>query len=353
MKGSTFCPHGFSLQKCIVCTATAPCKHGMSGKCLLCQQELAKAAVEVIQKADDSEFDITEIPDVMDKLNGVQGPRFMRRWFNATAYELPMKMKMGELDARALSKDQLLDDLPFNWLENSKRVGPIVKETVESLSEVNEFNALVGKTKGVLDQLSRGLIVLMGRLEALGLLDAKKKRLVNGSRFFGDLPAIELDRTTQFNRVDVGTTIWEKAFDDLDDVYFALGAFSIKLAATQLRTYANLNGYPAIEISEVGMYLRDTYDFLNKKGQDQLLGYWNKTGVIKPDPVEYAVEPKRIYRWFKPYYRVMNSDYNAYRRRTGKGGDFMIFSTVKTFPVSILIHLNNIDFDEYLGRKND
>jgi hypothetical protein len=224
---------------------------------------------------------------------------------------------------------------------------------VESLSEVNEFNALVGKTKGVLDQLSRGLIVLMGRLEALGLLDAKKKRLVNGSRFFGDLPAIELDRTTQFNRVDVGTTIWEKAFDDLDDVYFALGAFSIKLAATQLRTYADLNGYPAIEISEVGMYLRDTYDFLNKKGQDQLLGYWNKTGVIKPDPVEYAVEPKRIYRWFKPYYRVMNSDYNAYRRRTGKGGDFMIFSTVKTFPVSILIHLNNIDFDEYLGRKND
>jgi hypothetical protein len=158
----------------------------MSGKCLQCLRELAKMAVakEEGQKADDSEFDITGIPGVMDSLKGVQGPRFMRRWFNATAYELPMKMKMGELDARTLSRAQLLEDLPFSWLESSTRVGPIVKETLESLSEINEFNALVGKTKGVLDQLSRGLIVLMGRLETLGLLDAKKKRLVNGSRFF-------------------------------------------------------------------------------------------------------------------------------------------------------------------------
>ncbi|OJT17392.1 hypothetical protein BO221_45575 [Archangium sp. Cb G35] len=327
----------------------------MKGKCLQCQQDLARNAVkavsEVGQKAGDSGFDITEIPAVMDKLKGVQGARFMRRWFESTAYELPMKMKTGELDARMLSKAQLLDDLPFSWLEDSKRVGPIVKETVESLSEVREFNSRVGKTKGVLDQLSRGLIVLMGRLETLGLLDAKKKRLVDGSRYFGDLPAIELDRTMQFNRVDVGTSLVEKAFDALDDVYFALGAFSIKLAATQFRTYAGLHGYPTIEISEVGMYLRDTYDFLNKKGQDQLLGYWNKTGVIKPDPAEYLVEPKRIYRWFKPYFRVMNSDYNAYRRRTGKGGDFMVFSTVKRVPVSIQVHLSDIDFDEYLGRK--
>lgn len=47
----------------------------------------------------------------------------------------------------------------------------------------------------------------------------------------------------------------------------------------------------------------------------------------------------------------MNSDDNAYRRRTGKGGDFMVFSTVKRVPVSIQVHLSDIDFDEYLGRK--
>ncbi|WP_326938743.1 DUF6402 family protein [Archangium violaceum] len=51
------------------------------------------------------------------------------------------------------------------------------------------------------------------------------------------------------------------------------------------------------------------------------------------------------------YFRVMNRDDNAYRRRTGKGDDFMVFSTVKRVPVSIQVHLSGIDFDEYLGRK--
>lgn len=36
------------------------------------------------------EFNITEIPAVMDKLQGVQGTLFMRRWFDGPAYELPM-----------------------------------------------------------------------------------------------------------------------------------------------------------------------------------------------------------------------------------------------------------------------
>jgi hypothetical protein len=331
----TFCPHGMPLLGCLQCT-----------------KNLAKAAVTVAQAARNAEFDITQIPAVMDKLNGVQGPRFMRRWFDSPAYELPMDFKTGRKDARTLDKAHLMQDLPFSWLENSTRVGPIVQAVVEELSEVNQFNGRVGRVKNVLDQLSPGMIVLMERLETLGLLDAKKKLLVNGSRFFGDLPAIELDYKSQFNRVDVGTSLMEKAFDALDDVYFALGSFSIKLAATQLRTYSNLNGFPAIEISELGLYVRDTYDFLNKRGEDQLLGYWNSTGVIKPTPAEYLLEPNRIFRWFKPYYKVTNDDYNEHRCLTGKGGDFMVFSTVKRVPVSILLHLGSIDFEEYLGRKD-
>ncbi len=185
----------------------------------------------------------------------------------------------------------------------------------------------------------------------MGLLDAEKKLLRDGGRYFSDLSAVEIESKAQFNRVLVGTTFLDKAMDPLDDVYFALGSFSIKLAATQIRTYSDLHGWPTIEISEIGMYVRDTYDFLNAPGQDQLLGYWNKTGVIKPLPGEYLLEPKRIYRWFKPYTKVTNNDYNDYRRRTGKGGDFLVFSTVRLFPVSIFLHLNNPDFDEYLYKK--
>jgi hypothetical protein len=325
------------------------CQHGMPPlTCLSCAKNVAK---DVVKAVTPPEFNITEIPAVMDKLQGAQGALFMRRWFNSPAYELPMGVKTGRIDARTLDKSHIKQDLPFSWLENSKRVGPIVKSVVEELSAVNQFNGRVGRVKQALDQLSRGMIVLMERLEALGLLDAKKRQLRNGSRYFGDLPAIELDYKTQFNRVDVGATLWEKAVDPLDDVYFALGSFSIKLAATQIQTHSDLNGFPAIQISEVAMYVRDTYDFLNEEDEDQLLGYWNKAGVIKPYPDEYLLQPKYIMRWFKLYHKVTNNHYNEHRRRTGKGGDFLVFSTIKRFPVSILLHLGRIDFDEYLARK--
>ncbi|MEE4465321.1 DUF6402 family protein [Azotobacter chroococcum] len=43
---------------------------------------------------------------------------------------------------------------------------------------------------------------------------------------------------------------------------------------------ANDHGYAAIKIEEIGLYVRDTYDFLNA-GDDQLLGYWSKNGVLR------------------------------------------------------------------------
>ncbi|WP_375769127.1 DUF6402 family protein [Archangium gephyra] len=357
MSNKTFCPHGMPPLLCLKCqqqraepTPQAPSWNKASP--LLAQVPVTQARPQQAQAAAGSGFDITQIPAVMDKLGAVQGPRFMRRWFNGPAFELPMDFKTGRKDARLLDKAHRLEDLPFEWLEKSKRVGPTVKSVVEELSDVYEFNGRVGRLKNALDQLSPGLIVLMERLEALGLLHAKQGRLKDGSRSFGDLSALDLDYTAQFNRVDVGTSFVEKAFDDLDDVYFALGSFSLKLAATQLRTYSDHHGYPAIEISELGLYVRDTYDFLNKKGEDQLLGYWNDSGVKKPDPVEYFSEPKSITRAGKSYFKVTNGSFNEHRRRTGKGGDFLAFSTVKHVPVSILVHLGSIDFDEYLGRKS-
>jgi hypothetical protein len=357
MSKKTFCPHGMPPLMCLKCmqqraepplpTFTGTLAPPFPGRAMVTQLPPPQP-----QAAASSGFDITQIPAVMEKLGGVQGPRFMRRWFNSPAFVLPMDFKTGRKDARLLDKAHRLEDLPFEWLEQSKRLGPTVKSVVEELSDVYEFNGRVGRVKQALDQLSRGLIVLMERLEALGLLDAKKKLLKDGGRFFGDLPAIQLDYTSQFNRVDVGVSFMEKAFDELDDVYFALGSFSIKLAATALRTYSAHNGFPAIEISEIGLYVRDTYDFLNQQGKDQLLGYWSDTGVTKPDPVEYFVTPKTITRSSKSYVKVTNDSFNEHRRRTGKGGDFIAFSTVKRVPVSILVHLGTIDFDEYLGRKS-
>ena len=355
MKRDDYCPHGMAPNSCIACLAqrTSPTfafQSAQNAARQLTPSGAGAGASKPKQTAAPSEFDITRIPAIMDKLKAVQGPRFMRRWFNTPAYELPKDFKIGRKDPKLLDKKYLMDDLPFDWLYGIKRVRTVIDDVIEELSEVNEFDPRVGRTKGVLDQLSPGLLVLMSRLEAMGLLDAKNKRLNEGGRSFSTVPAIELESKCQFNRVDVGTSFAEKALDELDDAYFALGSFSIKLAATELRTYKHL-GYPTIEISEIGMYLRDTYDFLNVNGEDQLLGYWNETGVEKPDPFEYMIGPKRIYRWFKPFYRVTNNSFNAYRKKTGMGGDFLVYSTVKRVPVAITLHLNDADFEEYLDSK--
>lgn len=306
------------------------------------QTEGKKAPVET--------FKITDIPSAMDGLGWVQGARFMRKWFSSPAYELPKDVKLGRTSPSSLAPAQLLTDLPFEWLfSSSTRVSDPVAQKVAELRRIEEFNPTVGRLKAPLDQLSPGLIQLMVRLQRIGHLDAKSHKLQNAYEDFSNLSAIQLEETSQFNWFSIGASTWEKATDDLDDVYGALGSFAIKIAATKFRTMANHFGYPAIEIEEIGLYVRDTYDFLNVGG-DQLLGYWSKKGVTRPGPIDYYAKPDFIDKDSTRYFKTTNDSFNNYRKTTGKGGDFLAFSTVKRYPVSILIHLSDIDFKEFNAR---
>ncbi|ELL7463519.1 hypothetical protein Q4J83_004083 [Salmonella enterica] len=71
---------------------------------------------------------------------------------------------------------------------------------------------------------------MIGRLEHLGLVDRKSKAMKSAFLDYSEMPAIELDRTSQFNYFPIGDTLWEKATDELDDVYGALGSFIVKIA---------------------------------------------------------------------------------------------------------------------------
>lgn len=297
------------------------------------------------------DFQISSIPRVMDKLGWTVSARVMRKWFAGEPYELSKSVKQGDLAASTLSAEKLLTDIPFDWLfSGSKRVKPKIDEFVAALSSSSEFNNSVGRLKGSLDELSRGLVVLMTRLQRLGLLDAKAKKLKSTYLDYSDKTALELEEISQFNLIRFGATDWEKATDALDDVYGALGTFVVKVAATKLRTISNDNGFPAIEIEQIGLYVRDTYDFLNA-GDDQLLGYWSEEGVIRPGPIDYVTEPKLIEKGGVEYHKVTNGKFNEYRKLHGKGGDFMIYTAVKLYNVSFIIHLGPIDFDEYLSRS--
>jgi hypothetical protein len=68
-----------------------------------------------------------------------------------------------------------------------------------------------------------------------------------------------------------------------------------------------------VSIEAVGIYLWDSYDF----NGDQELGWWNQSGVTRvPDPIRYD--------------RVTNEDFRNWRSHNQNGGDFHIYSDVRT-----------------------
>ena len=85
------------------------------------------------------QFKLTDIPDVMKNLNWRQAERFMRRWFSAPPYEIPIEYKKGTKSASELSASHVLSDLPFDWLRTaSSRVEPKIDALVQQLTIVNE-----------------------------------------------------------------------------------------------------------------------------------------------------------------------------------------------------------------------
>lgn len=299
------------------------------------------------------DFCFTDIPPVMDKLQWTQAARVMRKWINGASYVMPDAVKLGQVKASTLSPEKILDDVPFEWLfTGSSRVKPIIDELDEQLGSISDYNQLVGRLPNLMTQLSNGLLLLIKRLDQLGAVDLENMSLKNANFDFSDRSAIQLDETTQFNLRTVSTSKWDQATDDLDDVYGAMGGFAIKLAATKISTVVQKGAQSTIFIDEVGMYLRDTYDF-NNKGGDQFLGYWNYDGVLSSKAASLAgvaLSAKTLYWLGGKYFRVTNNSYNEWREKCGKGGDFLIFSTVRKLPVKIEIHIGKTDLEEFVER---
>ncbi|WP_114191659.1 DUF6402 family protein [Edaphovirga cremea] len=302
-------------------------------------------------------FKITDIPGVMEKKGWIESARFMRKWFYDPFYEMSKKEKSNKVDMHEIDKQHILDDLSFEWLYTaSNRVGPVIDEVVRNISHVREYNCYLGRVEGLTKQLSNGLIALISRLEQLGLIDLKNKVIKSNVLDFSKLSAIELDKTSQFNYFPIGSMLWEKAADELDDVYGALGSFIIKIAFLNMIITKDKIGFFKMEISEIGLYVRDTYEFMND-GDDQPLGYWGWDNVFKPGIISELFEKNKISQDGKDYYRVTSGSFIQYREKCkGEGrnttGDFFVYSTVKKIPVDIVIHLSGVDLDEYAARSN-
>ncbi len=261
-------------------------------------------------------FQLRDIPGVMrSKLGWPVAASLMERWFNGAPLALP-------LDVKRSAEGNRLSQLP----------PALIDETIVTMAWALKFS----RVQAAVAHLQANWASPAG----IGLL---KRRIVRelpqriGQCWrFGNLnqPAKVLDDLSQVNFVGVG-----KTSDPMDDFYGAMGESQLKLAVSGI--VISSSGVTSVEIDELGFYLRDAYDFNDSSFISQPLGCWGFNGVECGISTRLSIEIEDTIADIDPKdaanlkYYVKNSDFQKWRNKNNKGGDFMVVSDVHRVRLAI------------------
>jgi len=220
-------------------------------------------------------FDITKIPGIMRSKTWLNAARLMDSWFSRPSGVAPA---YGPPDTATIRMD--------TWVLRFPRA------------------------RQVYDQLIRERVwANVAAQREVGMMLRRKGLLAGAARTFGDL-----SRPVEMQDPDyVNYRVVSFGFSDLDDMSAALGNFAFRVLIAGSVAPAPGGARFQVTITEVGIYIRDSYDF----NGDQDLGYWDDTdnSVSMINPLSGT--------------KVTNADFRAWRAPNGRGGDFLVFSDVK------------------------
>ncbi|MBQ7190000.1 MAG: hypothetical protein IJR99_11360, partial [Kiritimatiellae bacterium] len=184
-----------------------------------------------------------------------------------------------------------------HWLSFDSKKPTTPNETIVKMDWVLSFE----RAKTVYDKIfsEKQYVNQAARKEIIAMI---KRTLKGAEGQFCPLnrPASQVE-ADYVNTRQVGSV-----FDPLDDMLAALGRFNLRIAVS-----GHVKGKCAF-VTNVGVYVRDSYDFL----EDQSLGYWNGR-------TNYA--GKNFLRGDK----VSNASFREHAAKTGKGADFLVYSDIK------------------------
>ena len=110
-----------------------------------------------------------------------------------------------------------------------------------------------------------------------------------------DLRMYFLEQKYQNNFELVGGNFVTHMFDTLDDIYGALGTYSLKVAVIGT-AFQHTDGKRYLEAQWAGIYVKDFYDFNNNGAWDQPLGYWTDEGILRrADSAISTIAGQKIY----------------------------------------------------------
>jgi len=136
--------------------------------------------------------------------------------------------------------------------------------------------------------------------------------------------------------------------DTLDDFYGAIFKATLHVAVVGYTTLAPLSNKDVFVVTDVGYYIRDTYDFNDGNGwMDKLvdyttggLGIWSRDKMLSKwetiadysNNLKAALTYPKLYKGFWKEYGnfvpVSNGDFYRWAAKHGTGGDFYVFSDI-------------------------
>ncbi|WP_440092884.1 DUF6402 family protein [Pseudomonas syringae] len=249
---------------------------------------------------------LSRIPGAMRNMGWDTAAALMQRWFDSPAWEMPEKWKVRKTqpDPLSLSPAQYDESIvKMEWAMQFERCRQAVEVAESRLT-----------TPNALEQLET-------RLRKAGWQQLNQIKL----GFYG-MSAREMDSISQIN-----FSLFGDAWDALDDMYGALGKATLKVGVVgktttkENTTTRQLKNYFNIEY--IGFYIRDHYDFNGL----QYLGTWTEDRVLTKTESIITLTPQgsiviNLKDW--PFSAITNMHFRGYREKTGKGGDFLIYSNI-------------------------
>ncbi|MCP9267632.1 DUF6402 family protein [Xenorhabdus sp. XENO-1] len=244
-------------------------------------------------------FYLNQIPDAMEKMGWEMAPKLMRHWFNTKpAYTFTEEVKSKYVTGDAINiPDERVNDsiIKMEWALKYKQPQDIMA------------------------------VLINGWASKLGIEQLKKKLKESGKKTLGYEKDIrEIDTFSVVNSRRFGSKL-----DTIDDWYGAMGNSNMKVAVKG--HVDKLNGKDIFATEQIGMYLKDTYDFV---GTNEPLGIWSKNGILdKVSSVDYAAlyaTGSWMTLWLKynGYVPVINDSFRKWQKKHNEGGDFMVFSDI-------------------------
>ena len=274
------------------------------------------------------QFKLSDIPSTMRKKGWTVAPKLMERWFSNPAWAITPEDKQdapGTLDIQRAPAQIDTANVTMQWFLGIPRARSLHDQLLNGTGEPG------GMPRWKNPKAKNSLVTKLRR----------SNKFTNQVEIFGQgLSSPQLSNQCLLNEIKYDA---DARKDPLDDLFGALGDFVIRVAGAgrvepKFDENKKVIGH-RIHIERVGVFIRDVYDF----NGFQPLGLWNfsdvKKGLGTFNPNVALDQQCSVVETSKPpseedYFEVENADFEAYRKKFGKGGDFVVYSDVAWHSVT-------------------